>query len=277
MKKARTVLLVIICIVNIYFIVNIDEEFKVHFLDVGQGDSILIETIDDQYLLIDGGDRDIVISELDEILPFWERKIDIVVCTHSDSDHASGLIEVLDRYEVEVLFVSDLNDNHSNNILLKDMAKRNDIEVYELQAYDDIIIGELKLQTLWPEKEKLVENVNDNSVVLYGEYKEYDFILTADIGKEQEKFILENGFNRDIDMIKVGHHGSDTSTSQRFIELLRPELAIISCGLGNKFGHPDKEVIQRLKEGEVKILRTDIHGRVETVYSESKLHVYIEK
>ena len=238
---------------------------EVNFFDVGQGDSIFIETPEGYQVLIDGGPDDTVLDKLGPEMPFWDRDLDLVVLTHPDHDHIAGLIEVLKRYEVEnILWTGVLKDTGEYEEWKRIVSEEN-ANVFIARAGQKIMTQDLYVDVLYPVEnleDKEVSSVNNTSVALLLAFGNNSFLFTGDLYQSAEHKILDNGFQEDVDVLKVGHHGSKTSSSERFIEETNPEIAVISAGLDNKYGHPDEEVLEILKKYDIKVLRTDLDGDI---------------
>lgn len=253
---------------------------KVSFLDIGQGDSIFITTPNGTQVLIDGGAGSKVLEELGRVMPFWDRSIDMIVATHPDSDHVGGLIEVLNTYEVESILEPDSGevraDEKGGAALAFEVAQRAEQEkgakaliarrgqVYVLDEGDENPGDEVTLSILWPDRELNAEvESNSISIVARLDYGETSFLLTGDAPAAVETYLLglEDGQSwLEADVLKVGHHGSKTSTSKAFVQAVSPQYAVIQVGESNSYGHPHAEVIENLRD--VEVLRTDTDGRV---------------
>mgnify|MGYP006282111945 CR=1 FL=1 len=235
-----------------------DGRLKVVFCDVGQGDSVLMSKGSMQ-VLVDGGKGDRVLSCLGRQMPFWDRQIEVVINTHAEEDHMGGLGEVLERYRVEKVIVSGLGGGDSW------IAEDSGVEVYEAKKGDLIKVGEVEFEVLWPEKKEGrvlgASSLNEQSLVLLASYGRFDWLLTGDIGVETEKSL--EGLV-DVEVLKVAHHGSKFSSSERFLEKVAAELAVIQVGR-NSFGHPTEQVIDRLKASGAKVMRNDIDGDIKVV------------
>jgi len=247
-----------------------DDKLHVSFLDVGQGDAILIQAPNGQNILIDGGpDPQKVSLELSKKLPFWDRTIDLMVSTHPDSDHVAGLVEVLKRYKVKrvlepgVPYESPLYQEWLK--LAKE--KQNGHEI--VRAGQEIDLGDgIKMEVLNPPP-KLFQgtssDVDNNGIVLKLTWNKVSFLFTADIREEAEFKLIGQRANLRSTVLKVAHHGSKTSTTPQFLAVVDPEVAVISVGAENKFGHPSPEVMGRLNNrlGKDKVYRTDKNGTIE--------------
>lgn len=274
----------------IYFTLEkIPQETEVHFLDIGQGDSILIVTPDLRTVLIDGGPGETVLEELGEILPFFVRDIDLMVLTHPHRDHIEGLVEVLKRYEVHQLLLS--GDEYGSALygeflkVAREKEATGELQVYFAESENDFKIetgdGYLFFDVLYPIKNiagKTYENANNASVVMRMSQISprnppgQTFLFTGDCEIECEEEILhyysgldvqgQKPSQLDADILKIGHHGSRTSTSQKFLDAVSPSTAVIQSGTDNQFDHPHPETLEKLKNANVKIRRNDLEGTV---------------
>jgi len=257
-----------------------DSKLHVSFLDVGQGDAILVQTPAHQDILIDGGPSPKAIAlELSRQMPFWDRTIDLVVLTHAHSDHVTGLIEVLERYEVKQILVPGMDsDSPVYNEWLNTIRDKN-IATLEARAGQEIYLGEeTTLRVIAPASILLTgtgSDIDDNGTVMELAMGEVSFLLTADIRQEAEYELLNRRAIRHATVLKAAHHGSDTSTSDEFLAVASPQLTVISVGAGNRFSHPGDEVIGRLREyqGEDNILCTSEHGTIEFTTDGNRLWV----
>ncbi|MBP9758419.1 MBL fold metallo-hydrolase [Candidatus Dojkabacteria bacterium] len=243
------ILLLSLVLYFLYGIYFIDERFGIYFLNVGQGDSTLIETPDKKYMLVDGGPDDSVIDELRYSLPFWKRKIDYVFVTHTDADHLAGIIDVLKFYTVEnVIYTPSKPETELvkefNNLL----AKRN-INVFDLSANDSLKLGCcVTIDMVWVQNEKIgvqEANINNFSKSFILKYGNFRALLAGDLESKYEEVVATIN-PIEIDLLKVGHHGSKTSSSLDFLKRISPKFAIISVGKDNKYGHPNNETIDNL-------------------------------
>ncbi len=244
-----------------------DDNFHVYFLDIGQGDSIMIKTPENHQILLDGGPKNYVLQQLDGVMPFFDKKIDLVVLTHPHADHVDGLVEVLKRYEVGAILMTGVDYPSPNYDEFLKVASQKNIQTFIAHNNLDFRFGEVFLDILYPGKQmlgKTIKNLNNSSIVTKVSYKGKRILLTGDMELEEENLLIETGLNLKADVLKVGHHGSRTSTSKGFLNLVKPEIAVIQSGMGNSFGHPHKETLYKLKEAKVKrIYRNDLDGMVE--------------
>jgi competence protein ComEC len=255
-----------------------DDKLRVSFLDVGQGEAILIQK-GSQQVLVDGGPSPQALAlELGERMPFWDRTIEMVVLSHPHADHLTGLVEVLQRYRVEqVLYPESDYDSPLCQQWLELIGEK-DIECTIARAGQEINLGDgVKIAVLNPSVSPLTgtnSDVNNNSVVLSLSAGRVSFLLTGDIEREAEFELIARGSNLSVTVLKVGHSGSKTSTTAEFLAEVSPGVAVISVG-ENSFGHPSGEVIDRLEErlGAENIYRTDQQGTIEFITDGERLWV----
>jgi competence protein ComEC len=232
--------------------------------DIGQGDAIFIAAPNKQ-VLIDGGPDALVLERLSAVIPWWDRSIDLVINTHPHEDHFLGLLPVFERYQVNEILDSDqgyVTPEFSEYVRLAEQEGQGRRGVSQGEVID---LGQgARLTVLWPLASyagALLDDPNDGSVVLLLEYGGQSMLLTGDAGMEEESAIIA-ALSNQVEILKVGHHGSDTSTGQELIDAIHPEVAIISLGADNQFGHPSSFVVQRLMSAGVKVYRTDLQGSV---------------
>ena len=272
--KIKYLFLLVLFLILHYFMPFKNNDY-VMFFDVGQGDSALV-SVNKKITLIDTGglvmysDKEYTYKlSKNRILPYLKangiRKIDNLVLTHGDADHMKEAYYLVDNFKVEkVVF----NGGEYNELELEliSLLKEKDI-AYE-KAPDVLKMGEYKLQFL---NTSIYDNENDNSNVIYLEFNKYKFLFMGDAGVEKEKDILEKYNLKDIDVLKVGHHGSKTSSSKEFIKEVNPKYSIISAGKNNRYGHPNKEALDNLKNS--KIYRTDQDGSIMFKIKNNKLKI----
>ncbi len=246
-----------------------DGYLHVHFLDIGQGDSILVVTPAGRQALIDGGpDGDVVSSALADTLPGGDRSLDLVVMTHPDSDHSNGLLDVLDRYTVGAALSGPQPPGGEMQAQWERRLERHGIKPVEVYAGYVIELGEgVELQVLNPPRDRLLGDSNNNSVAMRLTYGDVTFLLTADIESESEQQLVVSGAELHSTVLKVAHHGSKSSTTPRFLNAVSPAIAVVSAGLDNTYGHPAPAVMERLEAavGAENVYRTDRDGSIEIV------------
>ena len=246
-----------------------DGLLKVYFLDVGQGDAMFIEAPNGNQVLIDGGPDGKVLSELGKVMSFYDRDIDLVALSHPQEDHAAGLIEVLKKYDVKNILWAEGEYNSPIFGAWREAVKEESADEIDAVAGKTIDLGAGAILTiLFPAAStagSFVKNPNDNSVVIMLEYKEKRFLFTGDAESATERKLVGMGTDLKADVLKVGHHGSNTSTTEGFLSEIKPQVAVIEVGAKNRYGHPRKEVLGRLEKNGIKYYRTDTDGTVEIV------------
>ena len=258
-----------------------DGHLHVHFLDIGQGDSILVVTPSGRQALIDGGpDGDRTSQAVSAALPRGDRSVDLVVMTHLDSDHSRGLLEVLDRFSVGAVLTGPQAPGSEMQAQWEQRLNRHEIAPVEITAGHVIRLDDgVELHVLHPDPARALGNFNNDSLVVKLTYGEVSFLLTADIEQEAEDRLVNSGADLRSTVLKVAHHGSGTSTTQRFLEAVGPAIAVVSAGEGNPHGHPAAAVMQRLEAeaGARNVYRTDHRGTVEAVSDGNSVWVHAER
>ncbi len=230
------------------------------FLDVGQGDAILISAGEKQILIDGGPSGQKLMEKLGEYVPFWDRKIDIVIATHPDADHITGLVDVLKNYAVDEVIESGAKSESQVFGALEKIISDKKVEKQLARRGMKIKLSdEAQLEVLGPEEKntKDSKDTNSASIVARLTYGENSFLLTGDLPLETESEMLKENLFSPTKVLKVSHHGSKSATSTQFLDAVKPEEAIVSVGKGNRYGHPTTEVLNRLQDDKIKILRTD--------------------
>lgn len=249
------------------------EDF-VRFIDVGQGDSILISS-NGYNALVDTGppeSQDALLADMQEALV---DEIDVLLITHLHNDHTGGIEAVCKNYYIDNLIAPDLEKKSNNDA---DIAKQTVLsqggEVYTAKVGMNFILGDFEITVLgyYPD----MEDENNRSVVVMAKIGEYKFLLTGDAQAKTESRLLLDGITLDCDILKAGHHGSKTSTSEKFLEAASPQFSVISVGEGNKYNHPSDSVLEDLEEDST-VLRTDENGTVTFYIKNDKLSYIKEK
>ncbi len=253
------------------------QNLEVCFLDIGQGDSILIKTPYEQNILIDGGPNNSVLSQLGRNLAFFDKEIDLMILTHPHSDHVVGLVEVLRRYNVEKVLMTGVLHTSPDYLAFLEEIKERGIKTELVNSQRDIILGDdLILQILYPWQDlsgQKVENLNNSSIVAKLIYKNNSFLLTGDAEIEVEEELVQSQTDLSAQVLKVGHHGSKSSTSQEFLDKVKPQYVVIQSGADNNFGHPHLRTISRLEQNGIEILRNDQSGAIIFVSDANNLKV----
>ena len=260
MKK---LLIIFVCSsITILFFLGIYQEIpkqlEVVFVDVGQGDSIFITTASGTQVVIDGGAYPDIDVSLANYMSFYDRDIDLFVATHPDLDHIGGLTTLVQRYSFSVFLLPDSNSTSSAYQRLDSLERISATAGQVIQLDVDTTLEVLSPNTIFQS-----EDVNESSAVLRLQYGETSVLLTGDASKFNE-YDMISVYGREIqsDILKLGHHGSYTSSSSLFIDVVRPDVAIASRGCDNRFGHPSKEVVKRLDERGIAMLDTCIAGDI---------------
>ena len=243
---------------------EINGVIEIDYFDVRQGDSALIQ-VNGKNMLIDAGTNDTEDKLVQMIKDEGIKKLDYVIGTHPHEDHIGGLDKVIDNFEVgEIIMPEVKNTTKTFESVLKSAAKK-EKKIKKAKSGMEIDLGEgTNVEVFSPGKDKYKE-LNNYSPIMKITYGENSFLFTGDAEKEVEKEVINNGYNLKSDVIKVGHHGSTTSTTEEFLELVNPEIAVISVGKENTYGHPEKKILDRLKNKNIKILRTDEIGSIEII------------
>ncbi len=242
---------------------------------MGQGDAILIESPTGGRVLIDGGPNRRILSELGEVLPFGDRRIDVVIESHPDLDHINGLVEVLRRYEVGVFVQSGVESSNEVDDLIDRILDEKDIrEVVAKRGMRLDLGGGAVLQIIFPNTDVSKWETNEATTVSKLTYGESTFLFTGDSTKRAEYILLGLGEAAlDVDVLQVGHHGSETSTGPLYIKAITPEYSVISSGKDNKYGHPHRVTLDTLSKFDTKILNTAQVGRIKFVSDGETLEV----
>lgn len=254
--------LILICITVWLTVLSIDNKLHVIACDVGQGDAILIQKNNTQ-ILIDGGPSQKVLDCLGKHMPFWDKKIEMVINTHPEEDHYGGLIDVFKNYKVDV-FGNNGHDssNQSYQVLEKEVGSRG-VEGLILREGIDLRIGLIYLDILNPLGNGQSPNSNDQGVVVLLKYGQFKALFTADVENQISDELSTLSEVEGVNYLKVNHHGSKNGLSQKLLDVAKPEVAVISVGAKNSYGHPHEDVIKILSDKDIKILRTDEIGDVE--------------
>ncbi len=241
------------------------EKTEVIFLNVGQGDAILIQRQNYQ-ILIDSGPDDSVIYSLSKYMPWYDKKIEVIILTHPHDDHIAGLYPILQTYQVEKIFYNPVEyENKGYNYILENYS---DILV-EVNAGDYFKYKNIYGIVLYPFGQDEIQdsNLNNESLVILLYLDDYKILLMGDSEVEVEKELLNYSVLKNIDILKVGHHCSRTSTSDMFLNLTKPSIAICSCSEDNNFGHPDSGTLKRFETNNVQYLITYEEGDIKYIFN----------
>ena len=248
---------------------------KVVFCDVGQGDSILIQQ-DFFQVLIDSGRDDRVLGCLGQVLPAWDRTIEMIIMTHADEDHVGFFGEIMGIYDTQIIFFPDTPKDTRTVSQLKEAIEQ---ETAQGAFLKEPILGQTvgfpsggKLTLLkLPGSFLETATENDHSIVFLLEYQGTSWLFTGDLEEKGERLLLKNGFLPRVEVLKVGHHGAATSSTMEFLQAVQPQFSVISVGTNNSYGHPASSVLENLREINSRVLRTDQLGDIELVAGDGKI------
>jgi len=239
---------------------------SVHFFDVGQGDAILIQERDNVQVLIDGGPSSAVLSKLGSAMPSGDNNIELVIMTHPDKDHVAGLVDVLKRYNVQTVLATMVPHALGEYQEILAIIQEKKIPVIIAHAPQRILLEDGSyLDVLYPFDVGIIEKedkTNSTSVVTRLQYGSSSFLFTGDLETGQETELVYKNVNLNSEVLKVGHHGSKSSTGEAFLDAVKPNIAVISVGKNNTYGHPNQEVLSRLQDKGVRVFRTDMQGDI---------------
>ena len=291
MKKLQWMILIALVVV-FGMLLNIKDEEKVEqnvagekveqtdqvditFLDIGQGDATFIEFPDGQQMLIDCSIDGRVLEALGRVMDFYDKTIDYLVVTHPDLDHYGGCQDVLERFEIKNVWYTGVDKSYDNQWKAWWYAVGDEGTTYrDITGEEAVEIAGVQLHILYPDHDVGIDpripgtqkepNGNNTSIVMRLDYGESSVLLPGDAEEEVEEYLLSayESDILDVDILKLGHHGSDSSSILEFIEAVSPEHAIASCGYENKFGHPSRRVLKRLERTSSTVWRTDLQGDI---------------
>lgn len=269
-----------------------DAIFTINFLDIGQGDATLITFEDGQQMLVDCAIDARIIEALGRAMPVYDKDIDYLVVTHPDADHYGGCIDVLNQFNIGTIIVNGLEKNGDFFQTYWDTVEAEESELLFLSRETVWSIASTTIHWLYPDHDIQIDsdipgieketNANDTSIAMKLSYNGVDILMTGDAEEAEELYLIDTyGAQLDIDILKAGHHGSNTSSIPPFVEATSPLHSIFSAGVDNNFGHPSLRVIRRLERAGSKIWRTDRQGDILLEVGEgefwlNKEHFYVE-
>lgn len=242
-----------------------DKNLKVYFFDVGQGDAAYIRTPENQDILVDGGPDSTILTKLGKEMPFFDREIELVMLSHPQADHLSGLIDVMNRYKIDRILWTKIKCD--TGVCQEFERKINEKKILEekVVAGNAINLGSIEVRIFHPFsdlEDKYLKDSNESTIVAQIVYGKNSFLFTGDISKEIEDKLLNTKFVLKSDVLKVAHHGSKQSSSLNFLSVINPNYSIISVGAKNSYGHPTPQTLQNLKEINSNFFRTDKDGDI---------------
>ncbi len=238
-----------------------DMQMKVHFIDVGQGDSALLELPGEKTMLIDAGDNGsegVILGYIDSL---DIDRIDYLIATHPHADHIGGMEEIIKSYDIGAMYMPRVSSESRTFEKMLDAIEEKDVPLYTLESGKSIDTEGVAIDVLSP-PENLFEDKNNNSAIVKITLGEKSFLFMGDAESQAEEELLKNVQDISCDVLKVGHHGSSTSSGKRFLEAAMPKYAVISCGKDNSYGHPHRETIESLQKNGSEVFRTDELGTI---------------
>lgn len=279
-RKLKVVLIeILIIFVIITNLINLvpRNHIKLNMIDVGQGDSFYIETQNKKVILIDGGGSESSDYDIGEnivvpyLLDMGKTKIDLIIVSHPHEDHIEGVFTVIEKLKVEKVMISENVDDVELILKLREICQKRNTEIVKVSAGEKFEIDNVKFNVIYPNSKIKEENINNMSLIIKMKFGEITTLFTGDLEDVAENNIKEN---IKADILKVGHHGSITSTSEKFLRKVMPQIALISVGRDNSYGHPDNIVSERLKKINAKIYRTDEMGEVKIkIYKNGRIKI----
>lgn len=254
------------------------ENLQVHFIDVGQGDAIFIQK-EDKNMLIDAGDNKYGQRVVDYLKKNGVSRLDYIIGTHPHADHIGGFDTVIQNFEVGKVIMPKVGNNTQTfeDVLLA--IKDKGLKITSPKVGDRYDLGEAQWMVVAPSKEEY-DNLNNYSVVIKLEYEENAFLFTGDAETQSEREILDvhkNIISLEADVLKVGHHGSSTSTTDGFLKAVNPKVAVIQLGEDNSYGHPHREIKDKLKKNNIKVYRNDINGTIVAISDGKDIEFKVER
>lgn len=249
-------------------------ELKVTYLDVGQGDATLISK-DGFHMLIDAGKNEMGEKVVEYLKREKIKKLDVLVGTHPDSDHIGGIDDVLENFQVDTIYFPDSRKMTKTYRQVEDVLKETNKKRTMPKIGKNYSYGNVVIRFLGPLKE--YKDANNDSLVVQLAYGKNRFLFMGDAEEEAEKDLVKQGYDLECDVLKIGHHGSYTATSQMFLQEADPTYGVISCGANNSYGHPHAEVVSRLEDQDVQLYYTDSMGTITAVSDGEHVRMQTEK
>ncbi len=252
-----------------------DSETRIHFINVGQGDSILIEN-NNFNILIDSGPNSAKDTLISYLKKYKIKKLDYLIASHPHEDHIGSMDDIVNKFYIEEFIMPKVLTTDKNFSNLVNALKSKDLTIKTINDNIKIQLSEDNyIDFLWTGNIS-DDNLNNHSIVIKYINKNTSFLFTGDMEEEVENILLSSKKSLESTVLKVAHHGSKTSSSKGFLSKINPRIAVISCGMGNDFGHPNKNTLKALENLNSKILRTDINGNIIIKTNSDKLMIYTE-
>lgn len=254
--------LAILVFIALFLFNSSQKRLEIDFLDVGQGDASLIKLPNNKIILIDGGPDSLVLKRVGENLPFYQRKIDLIILSHPHDDHIIGLFEIIRRYKVDTIIYVAQENNPEILALFLQTAKNMHINLVDLKNEADIdYFSGCSLHLLNSESLKVKKDDN-NSIVTKLDCNSLTALFSGDNNSTVEASLLKTKYDWSAKILKASHHGSKTANGELFLQAVKPDLLVISVGADNRFGHPNSEVLERAERSKIDIKRTDEMGTI---------------
>ena len=287
-RNAQTPILPILIILAAIFVIRlfvvipekdmtelVDGKLAVYFMDVGQADCEIIRLPDSRNIIVDAGKNESADALVKEIKDMGISRFDYVIMTHPHEDHIGGMDSIIKEFDIGKVYMPDVAMSTATFSDVLDSMERKNIKANVAKAGVVMIDEEIvKAEFIAPCSDRY-EEINDYSAVLKFTYDGFSFLFTGDAEKISEKEMLENGYDVSADVLKVGHHGSSSSSTYKFIKRVNPQYAVIEVGEDNSYGHPASDVLKRLEN--TKLYRTDLNGTIVFVYDGKDISIITQK
>lgn len=247
---------------------GVDGNLKIYYLDVGQGDSILIQT-EESNMLIDAGTNESGPKLVDYLNGLGIKELDYVIATHPHEDHIGGMDDIINNFEIDTFFMPDVITTTKTFGDVLDALERKGLSFDIPEIDSSFEFHDAKIDILYTGTDS--NDLNNSSIVLKLTYGENKFLFMADAPVSVENKILNKGIQSDV--LKVGHHGSEYSTANEFLDEVNPEFAIISVGKNNSYNHPSELILDKLSSKDIKVFRTDLNGSILVISDGTKINV----
>lgn len=270
-KKFRYLLLVVLVLSLVFYVAtifaqeNYEDKLKVYYFNVGQGNGSLIRTPSGQDIIIDGGPQDNFYKQLQDVLPWNDRDIELMILTHSHEDHYKGLVGLLNNFQIKRIVLSPVKSESKSFLNFIELVNAEGAVVDILEGNKKYVFDKVSFEVFLPflikEADK-IKNMNEGSLVTRTVFNQSEFLFPGDVEIGAENFLVKLGLNLQSDVLLSPHHGSSTSSSEDFLNLIKPFLVVISSGVNNKYHHPNEGTLMNYTKAGFEILRTDIQGGI---------------